>query len=98
MEHDDDVGPPAQGFGITRLLIAPIASVLRVDDAGEAQSARLLDRVVARRVIDEEEFVDDAGRHVRDGLLQGLRGIVSREDDDHCLAVDHGIRSRGRRK
>src|SRR5258708_25245107 len=95
MNHDHDIGVPAQRFTITGLLVAPVTHVLFVDERHHAQLRRDLGRVVAAAVVDQNDFVHKITGNVAVSLLQSLGRVISRHDDYEFLAVQHNDRKYG---
>ena len=85
VDHDHDVGAAVQGFPVARLLVAAVAAVRRVNDDRQAHLAGHLDRAVRAAVVDEDDLVHAAGRHVGQGRRQGALGVVGRHDGDDAM-------------
>ena len=76
MEHHNDVGSPAEGLGVTGLLIPSIAAIQGVDKVGYLHALRNFDGLVVGCIIDQKELINDSRRNCCDCQLQRLRGVV----------------------
>jgi hypothetical protein len=45
--------------------------------------------VVAARIINEDDIIDDVKGDFAVGLLQGFLGVIGRQDDDDFFVMDH---------
>jgi hypothetical protein len=94
VQHDHHVGVALQRLEVARLLVAPVAHVVRVPEDVEVlgQPARDLDRVVGGLVVDEDDLVDPAVGDARHRPLQGAGGVAGGHDDDDLGAcvLGHG--------
>src|SRR5207245_5389372 len=74
-------------------LIAAIASILGMFDDGQSYFSSDLNGPVLAAVVDKDDLVDRAGRHVGEGGGQSAFGIVGRHDSDDLVpAFSPGIR------
>jgi len=89
VNHHDNLGASLESRAIAGLLVRPVAEVGRVHDDVKPEAVRLLDRPIARGVIDENDVVDAPLRDIRVRPLERLFRVVGRHDDghlrSHCL-------------
>src|SRR5205807_1625610 len=79
---------------VARLLVAPIAAVLRMDHDVQAEAPRDLDRPVARSVVDEDDVVDGTRGNVGERLRECPLRVVRGHDDGDLSASAHGYTPR----
>ena len=84
VQHDHDVGTLLERFEIAGLLIASVPAVLNVNDHGQPERARHLDRLVLAHVVDENNLGDLVPGNVGVGLFERLGRVVSGQDDDNA--------------
>ena len=90
MQHDDDIRPEFQRLVVTSLLVRAVAFVLLVPDhMADAEFLRHRHRVVGGTVVHQNHLVHDVRGHLTVGLLQSLRGVVSRHHDYDFLSFQH---------
>src|SRR5208283_5101462 len=89
MEHDDYVGAEIECRLVAALLIRTVAPVLVVPDRDEAEALCLFHRVVAARVVHQQDLVDDRTVELADGPLQSLSGVVGRKHRSDLFPVEH---------
>src|SRR5262245_35594675 len=94
MQHDDDVRTARERGPVTGLLVSTVAAVFGMNDEGNAEPFGDLYRPVDGAVVDEQELVHEARRHLVHGFLKGPLGVVRRKDGDESLAADQGFSSR----
>ena len=87
MNHDNDVGAAFQGIPVTGLLVASITAVPRVLDHAQAHLPSHRNRTIVAAVIDQDNFVDRANRHVGQRRRQGALGVVCAHDDRHLRVL-----------
>ena len=87
MEHDHDLGTALERGPIAGLLVASVAAIALVADHAQAESLGDRHRVVATRVVDEDDLVRHARRDVPQGALDGPRRVVRGHDDDHLSRI-----------
>jgi len=89
MQHHYDVGAQSQRFLITRFLIAPVTSVLRMNEGAEPEAFRFDDRIVVARIVGYDDLVHQIHRDLSDGSLECLGCVVRRHHNDDFFVVEH---------
>jgi len=83
------IGPHGERMAIARLLVRAVSPVGFVHQVPKAELPGDRHRLVAARVVHQQDVVDDVVRNFGVGAPQRLRGVVGRHHDHDALAVQH---------